>query len=96
MCKTKKSYLNILIGPNNCGKTNLLKLLNLLSSLYTGRAYGYLCPHCNYSIKNKGIDGIGILLAKDDFYLKSDPNRLKIRVRILLNENSIEKFIPNI
>ena len=39
--------LNILIGPNNCGKTNILEFLNRFSQLSEGRVNSYICTDCD-------------------------------------------------
>ena len=36
---------NILIGPNNCGKTSLLNAINVLSTIGFDHGWGY--PHCS-------------------------------------------------
>ena len=60
--------LNIIIGPNNCGKTNILELVNQLSNLSCGGAYGYsFCPKCN---EIPDIEGIHLPLREVDKYLK--------------------------
>ena len=88
--------LNILIGPNNCGKTNMLELINYFSKLNYGRAYGYLCPQCNHFAKINKLEGVSIYLNNSDFYLKKDPRKSKIEIRISLNKTSIEKLIPRV
>jgi len=86
--------LNILLGPNNCGKTNLLQLIEHFSDLQCGSAYGYLCHKCNVFMKNKSLEGVTINLSENDFYLKNTSERLKISLS--LNKNSVEKFIPRV
>lgn len=86
--------LNILIGPNNCGKTNILNLIDSLRKLGTGN-YPYLCDNCNILIANVSFRGISLNLNDNDFYLK-DSNKFNIILKILLNREVIEKLVPRV
>jgi predicted ATP-dependent endonuclease of OLD family len=85
--------LNILIGPNNCGKTNFLEFIsNLSTTLNFGDRY--LCDECENFIKNKDIESLYLSPLPEDFYLK-DPNQ-RMEVIFLFNEEYVNKFIPNV
>ena len=90
--------LNILIGPNNCGKTNILEFIYSLSKLDLGN-FDYLCPNCRKIVEEVGEDGkipgISISLNSDDFYMK-DYRRRKITVTISFDEGQIDKFVPGV
>ena len=59
--------LNIIIGPNNCGKTSLLKTINLLLDLSVGRGE-FICNKCKDNRPEKAYT-IGISPKKEDSYL---------------------------
>ena len=88
--------LNIFIGPNNSGKTNILQLINSFSKLDCSQVYKYLCSTCNQFANARGLERVCIHLGERDFYLKGNPRELKLDVKILLNKNSIEKLIPGV
>jgi AAA15 family ATPase/GTPase len=83
--------LNILIGPNNCGKTSILELISSFSRLIQGRSYFYLCQECN-RLRDK-IGGITLPLKPEDFYLKKDPREIKVKLKFSLNPDSINKLV---
>jgi len=88
--------LNILIGPNNCGKTNILELISSLRNLSTGRSYAYCCEECTkLKERNKDIEGINLLLNHNDFYL-GDLKKVKITLTILLNREQIDRLVPKV
>jgi AAA15 family ATPase/GTPase len=85
--------LNILIVPNNCGKTNFLEFISLMSGLSYGTAYPYLCTSCQSFMKStQGIIGIYLYLTTEDFYLGSAKRKMKIS--FLLNEEEINRLVP--
>jgi len=84
--------LNIFIGPNNCGKTNILELINQLSELERGEAYGYRCPECNEIKQKERIEGVYLSLREEDKYLKEKSTELDI----LFNEDEINKLVPDV
>jgi len=86
--------LNILIGPNNCGKTNILELLSLFSKIHCGEVYPYLCEECN-KFREK-ISGITLSLQPEDFRLRRDPTKTKVSVKFSLNHDAINKLFPGI
>jgi len=88
--------LNIIIGPNNCGKTNLLEFIWSFRNMASGRAYSYLCQECKkFEESNNDIECLYLPLVSDDFYLK-EPNRTKIIVSISLDEQQIDQLIPRV
>jgi len=88
--------LNILIGPNNCGKTNFLEFISSLSTnLNYGKPSRYLCPECEkFSKDHADIDGVSFILSTnnstEDFYLKN-PDQ-DIEIKFLLNKDYINQF----
>lgn len=84
--------LNILIGPNNCGKTNLLESISLISKLNYSGFYDYLCPLCQkFKEETKSI-GISLSPNTSDFYLNDIKREMKIS--FLLNEKEIDELLP--
>jgi len=87
--------LNILIGPNNCGKTNILELIFSLTKLNCGPFYSYLCEQCENLRKSTEGKGIGLPLDREDFYLK-DPKKAKIKLTITFNKEQIDELVPGV
>lgn len=87
--------LNILIGPNNCGKTNFLDFISTMSGFGCGGSYGYLCKECQ-KFKESIQEIVGVYLSLDtkDFYL-NDPNR-GMKVTFLLDEEQINRLVPGV
>jgi hypothetical protein len=85
--------LNILIGPNNCGKTNFLEFISKMGELNYGTFYDYLCKKCQ-EIKKKISEEINVILSltAEDFYLKNTDKGMEIS--LLLNEEEINKLVP--
>ena len=96
----KLKDLNILIGPNNCGKTNILELLSSLRGLGCGNAYPYLCPDCDKSRgEAEGISGIRLSLGLEDIPLKEDRvwrKNIETTLRISLNREQVNSLVPGI
>jgi predicted ATPase len=95
--------LNILIGPNNCGKTNLLEALGLLSQLSHGQLHNYLCRDCEQLRRNVATRGtesntatIYVGLMPQDYYKKAAPKDEEVEVSLLLDRKSVEKLVPRI
>jgi hypothetical protein len=94
--------LNILIGPNNCGKTNTLEALQLISQLAHGPGYNYLCQDCLRSgtdfrrTYEGGVEGIYGLLSARDYYLKKLPRNEEVELSLLLDRESVEKLVPRV
>ncbi|MCJ7504846.1 AAA family ATPase [Candidatus Bathyarchaeota archaeon] len=86
--------LNILIGPNNCGKTNILEFLRFLSDMRADSHYSYMCEECErVRVHLKGA-GIQHILPSDDFYMKSQPPDNDVEVRLLLNKELVDELVP--
>lgn len=85
--------LNILIGPNNCGKTNFLDFISTTSKLdYEG---SYLCKQCQkFKEDIRDIAGVYLPLNPEDFYL-NDPRKEMI-VTFLLDEEQINRLVPGV
>jgi hypothetical protein len=97
--------LNILIGPNNCGKTNILEVFNLFSQLRLESSYSYLCSECQaFHVRRVSADRIGgtesniagifVPLTERDYYLKNPPRDDDLEVTILLDGEAVNKLVP--
>lgn len=89
----KLGDLNILIGPNNCGKTNVLRAINKLSELEYGGAYGYpLCEICNKGLPqiDGNIIGYRFPYSRVESYLEKG----KTKISFLLNKEWFNRFVP--
>lgn len=84
--------LNILIGPNNCGKSNILRAINLLSSDSKMETTNLLCDICNNVRNNAPV--------KENFYFPFDKigntylNKGKTSIKFTLSEAGINKILP--
>jgi len=91
--------LNILIGPNNCGKTNILELILSLRNLSITKATtaDFLCEECKkLKESDKEIENIYFTFRNEDFYLRESPNKVKSTLTILFNRESIDKLVPKV
>ncbi len=87
--------LNIVIGPNNCGKTNLLEFIQSLGNMELGRGF-YLCPECQDLEKSDlDIRCLRLDLKYEDFYLK-ERNKTQMMLSISLDEQQIDQLVPRI
>lgn len=85
--------LNILIGPNNCGKTNILEFIFSLSKLYCSDTIFY-CPDCiKFQNTTDGIKNVILGLSSGDFPLKK-PKKKRMEVEISLNREEINRLVP--
>jgi len=86
--------LNILIGPNNCGKTNILEFLNRFADLRTHRTYDFLCEDCS-RFKNKTDRLLGVLvgLTPDDHYGKLRPTDGEVEASLLFDKDVANKLL---
>lgn len=88
--------LNIVIGPNNCGKTNLLACIQSLGTLQLGSGADYLCPECKeVGKRDSEIFCLSLNLGLDDYYLK-ERERTETKVSFLLDEEQINRLVPRI
>lgn len=88
--------LNILVGPNNCGKTNILELIFSLTNLSCG-AYNYLCQQCmKFKETHETVAGIYLPLKYEDFHLKKDPRKMEVAVAISFDREQIKKLVPGV
>ena len=78
-------HLNILVGPSDCGKTNLLRAIEYASKLQYGHK-SLLCKECEN--KADQIESAGLLVSPDDSYLRKD----SISIKIQFNEKELEKL----
>jgi len=89
--------LNILIGPNNCGKTNILKLISSLRELNIDGAFHYSCEKCKkLQESSTEFKGIYLPVKHEDFYLMEAPERVKVKLEILFNREQIDDLVPRV
>ena len=87
--------LNIIIGPNNCGKTNIFELIRSLEGLICGSGIHYFCQECkNFEENDTDIESLYLPLRDDNFYLKDIEN--KISLSILFDEGGINQIVPRV
>jgi AAA15 family ATPase/GTPase len=84
---------NILIGPNNCGKSNIFKAINLLSTLSI-ESGNFLCEDCDRIKQNyPSHNNIKIPFdKKTDSYL----DKGKTEIIFAFNDNGINSLSPDI
>jgi len=86
--------LNILIGPNNCGKTSILEFLDFLSGVTCTIGYAYNCPKCERLRSQSRSHGIQRSLDPKDSYMKATPRNGDVEVRFLLNREVVDRLVP--
>lgn len=91
--------LNILIGPNNCGKTNFLRAINLITKLEVGTDIGYSntddCRNIQNSWNTRGapqykVAGIKCNTKEDDKYLRKNKFKIIYDFEVPYLENSLK------
>jgi AAA15 family ATPase/GTPase len=83
--------LNVIIGPNNCGKTSTLRAINLLERISFGRySDSSSCKTCE-SLFNSGsvLSLIGEITDRERFLNKNNP-----RIVFTFNVKEIERTLP--
>lgn len=97
--------LNIFIGPNNCGKTNILKAINVLSKIIYNETQKFHCGACE-SAKNvhnesfpklKKIVGISYEFNENDLFNKRNDYEIKLKFNSDITHVDNEFFdeLPN-
>ena len=86
--------LNIIIGPNNCGKTSLLRAVNLLSrAQFDRRAPTHDCKICEQAFQKYGdIQVARISIAEREKYL----TKTNVKVIFDYDASEIERVLPEI
>jgi AAA15 family ATPase/GTPase len=86
--------LNIIIGPNNCGKTSLLKAINLLSRIDFDRfSPSFSCTTCQNSFKKyDNILSARLSVEPREKYLM----RNKVTATFGCEKGGIEKLLPEL
>jgi len=86
--------LNVIIGPNNCGKTSLLRAVNLLSRIDFERfAAAYTCKICQQMFDKYGdIQKASCSIAEREKYL----TRTRARVIFGYDRSEFERLLPEI
>lgn len=86
--------LNIVIGPNNCGKTNLLEFIQSLGKLELGGCE-YLCPECeDFRKSDSDVMCLSLTPGYNDFYLKDRGTQMM--VELSLDEEQINQLVPRV
>jgi len=88
--------LNIIIGPNNCGKTSLLKALRLLSKMHIPGT-SYLCGMCrtvSSELKHpaSAFPGLQVTITPRERYLENTA----ISVIFSYYKSEVEKLLPQV
>ena len=87
--------LNIIIGPNNCGKTNILELIRSLENLDCGGYSSYFCSDCKkFKEGNHDIYGLYFPISSNYFYLKDTKRELNLSIS--LDEEGINQIVPRV
>lgn len=85
---------NIIIWPNNCGKTSLLNAINVLSAIDFDHGWGY--PHCSKCkeacVSNDNIIEFAHLLEPKESHL----DKKNTRISFSFNEDEIKKQVPGV
>jgi len=85
--------LNIFIGPNNCGKTNLLTAISNLSEISITKTCSYLCENCQKVMEAfNEVTNVHYPLDHKDKYLHKENN--KVRITFGFDEGSINEMVP--
>lgn len=84
--------LNILVGPNNCGKTSILSALNLVAQLGTHHSYG--CQPCQQLAHQAGIGAIGCSVPGSDRYMRGRKGEEDMEICFSFNEDEVDKLVP--
>ena len=92
--------LNILVGPNNCGKTSILELINSLVNLSVGTSYEYICDKCRQNKETATIYGhidcMYLSVRSEDIYSRELSEKTKPKLEISLNGGQIDKLVPRV
>lgn len=89
----KLKDLNIIIGPNNCGKTNILDLIyHKLGKIIDISNVAYLCKECSktQSQNPREVHNLVLQLSLEEFYLKK---KGKMSVSFTLNKEIFKEEI---
>lgn len=81
---------NIIIGPNNCGKTNILE--TILSAFDATDNANLLCQKCQLINARAALDSRKLKFNKADIYLGGKDKQRKPYLRISFNENVASKI----
>ncbi len=83
---------NIIIGPNNCGKTSILETV-LLFQNDTGGHPNLSCPKCHERFKSEGYQGRQLNFSSIDTYLGGSDARRKPHLRLSFYEKALESLV---
>lgn len=84
---------NIIIGPNNCGKTSLLNAINLLSNVSLEATPPYTCKICATAADNIGnIPNMLGSVKERDKYLTTG----KVKATFGYEKSGIESLVPEL
>lgn len=83
--------LNIIIGPNNCGKTSLLLAISKLSEMRQGGGQNYLCSDCE-KVAREHDEVVGFSLPINERERFAGIKKSKIAFQ--LNGEEVDKLFP--
>lgn len=82
--------LNVIIGPNNCGKTSVLKSVELLGRLSFGKHGQISCSICRNSVRiQQAQDASGSINTREKYLTTT-----MIKAAFGFNKSEFEKIIP--
>ena len=86
--------INIIIGPNNCGKTSLLRAIHLLSRISIGRySPAFDCAICTEAFnRSDGMNSVSFPLPERESYLTKPTAKFVYG----FDETTIEKVMPEV
>jgi AAA15 family ATPase/GTPase len=79
--------LNIIIGPNNCGKSSILEMIELLNQLEPSD-HAFKCPDCGLITRTTGQQGLSMSFNPQVKHLR----KKKIELTFILDKNEVERL----
>jgi len=84
--------LNIIIGPNNCGKTSILRLVELLSRISFGRYGQIACDICKNCMRFQQIQDLNAPINARDKYLTTTD----VKATFGFDKSQFDKILPKL
>jgi len=96
----KLSDINIIVGPNNSGKTNILRLIvEIFTSGEYGKSIGFTCEKCSKDIEDiNDIIGYSKRIHEDEYFfgIKSQRHRIVLEFdQEFLDKLRLNRLDPN-